>query len=140
MAEQDDIVLIVSDQRMPGMTGVEMLARSREVEKSLARTARRARRVERELGEVRTSIDVLASRRSTLPILIDPTGLSRDQQPFFVECDSDGLTAPHKGLLKGFLGHCDLVKFAELRPATEDIQRTFDSCKMFIEETRMRQA
>lgn len=41
----------------------------------------------------------------------------------------------YKPLLKTFLRHCDLVKFAEHRPQAEDIQRTFDSCKAFIKGT-----
>jgi len=51
----------------------------------------------RELSEdrdaVETTIEVLESRRETLPILIDPTGLSRSQKPFFVEADAGGITA-----------------------------------------------
>ncbi len=46
------------------------------------------------------------------------------------------LSAKHQGLLKNFLTHCDLVKFAEHTPSTQDIQNTFDSCKLFIEETK----
>ncbi|MCB1098901.1 MAG: hypothetical protein KDN22_25230 [Verrucomicrobiae bacterium] len=38
--------------------------------------------------------------------------------------------------LREFLQHCDLVKFADHSPTTEDIQRTFDSCKHFIIETQ----
>jgi len=38
----------------------------------------------------------------------------------------------HKILLKNFLTLCDLVKFAKHQPQTEDIQKTFDSCKEFI--------
>jgi len=45
-------------------------------------------------------------------------------------------TAAYKTLLKTFLSHCDLVKFAEYRPKAEDVQKTFDSCKAFIEETK----
>lgn len=41
----------------------------------------------------------------------------------------------YKPLLKTFLNHCDLVKFAEHQPRAEDIQRTFDSCKAFIKGT-----
>jgi hypothetical protein len=41
----------------------------------------------------------------------------------------------YKPLLKNFLKHCDLVKFAEHKPEKEDIQNTFDSCKAFIEGT-----
>ena len=41
----------------------------------------------------------------------------------------------YKPLLKTFLNHCDLVKFAEYQPQAEDIQKTFDSCKAFIKGT-----
>jgi len=41
----------------------------------------------------------------------------------------------HQSLLKNFLKHCDLVKFAEHTPQEEDVQKTFDSCKSFIIET-----
>ncbi len=41
----------------------------------------------------------------------------------------------YKPLLKTFLSHCDLVKFAEYQPRAEDIQKTFDSCKAFIKGT-----
>ena len=41
----------------------------------------------------------------------------------------------YKPLLKTFLTHCDLVKFAEYQPRAEDIQKTFDSCKAFIKGT-----
>ncbi len=47
----------------------------------------------KERDAVEASIKVLESRRETLPILIDPTGLSRDQTPYFVECDAVGATA-----------------------------------------------
>jgi hypothetical protein len=46
------------------------------------------------------------------------------------------LTAEHVALLEEFLKHCDMVKFAEFQPSTADIQRTFDSCKGFIEGTK----
>jgi hypothetical protein len=46
--------------------------------------------------------------------------------------------AAYQNLLKNFLTHCDLVKFAAHQPTTEDIQNTFDSCKKFIEETKTR--
>ena len=41
----------------------------------------------------------------------------------------------YKPLLKTFLNHCDLVKFAEYQPRAEDIQKTFDSCMAFIKGT-----
>ncbi len=49
---------------------------------------------------------------------------------------SQDFADPYKVLLKTFLYNCDLVKFAEHQPQTEDIQKTFDSCKAFIEETK----
>lgn len=41
----------------------------------------------------------------------------------------------YKPLLNTFLRHCDLVKFAKHEPMKEDIQKTFDSCKAFIQGT-----
>lgn len=55
---------------------------------------------------------------------------------FYVMRESPALPPVHQGKLKEFLIHCDLVKFAEHVPSTEDIQRTFDSCKNFIVETQ----
>jgi hypothetical protein len=48
---------------------------------------------------------------------------------------AESLMPPHKELLKEFLSHADMVKFAELQPSTVEIQQTFDSCKKFIMET-----
>jgi hypothetical protein len=42
-------------------------------------------------------------------------------------------------LLKNFLTHCDLVKFAEHQPASEDILKTFESCKEFISGTQAKE-
>ena len=41
----------------------------------------------------------------------------------------------YKPLLKDFLNHCDLVKFARFEPGAEDIQKSFDSCRAFIKGT-----
>lgn len=58
-------------------------------------------------------------------------------EEFLAALGADATLAPsHKGLLKDFLQHCDLVKFAKHEPTTGDIQRTFDSCKNFIGETQ----
>lgn len=45
----------------------------------------------------------------------------------------------YQDLLKDFLTHCDLVKFAAFHPSGEDIRNTIDSCRTFIEETRHRE-
>ncbi len=46
---------------------------------------------------------------------------------------------PYRALLKNFLMHCDLVKFAALQPAPEDIENTVNSCKEFIIQTRIKE-
>lgn len=60
----------------------------------------------------------------------------RTTEEFLQELRStDQLEASHKALLKRFLLHCDLVKFAEHAPSEEEIQQAFDACKQFIAET-----
>jgi hypothetical protein len=49
---------------------------------------------------------------------------------------TDVLAESDKELLGEFLKHCDLVKFAKHEPGTEQIQKTFDSVKDFIEKTK----
>jgi hypothetical protein len=45
-------------------------------------------------------------------------------------------TDRQRAFLNEFLRYCDLVKFAEHQPETGDIQKTFDTCKNFILETK----
>jgi len=60
----------------------------------------------------------------------------RTTDEFMADLRSTDLLAPaHKDLLKKFLQHCDIVKFAEHIPTTEEIQKAFDACKQFIVET-----
>jgi len=49
---------------------------------------------------------------------------------------AEALGSFDKDVLGEFLMHCDLVKFAKHDPTTEQIQRTFDLVKDFIERTR----
>jgi len=42
-----------------------------------------------------------------------------------------------KKLLRAFLQHCDLVKFAELRPLGEEIKGTLESCRDFVRATEL---
>lgn len=61
----------------------------------------------------------------------------RTTEEFLAELKySDVLSAPDKESLEEFLIHCDLVKFAKHSPTTEQIQRTFDLVKEFIEKTK----
>lgn len=61
----------------------------------------------------------------------------RTTEEFLIELQvTDVLTPPDKDVLREFLTHCDLVKFARHEPTTEQIQRTFDLVKEFIEKTK----
>lgn len=61
----------------------------------------------------------------------------RTTEEFLVELRfTDVLSASDKKSLGEFLKHCDLVKFAKHNPTTEQIQRTFDSVKNFIDKTK----
>lgn len=48
----------------------------------------------------------------------------------------EALDVRYQGLLKQFLTHCDLVKFAAHLPTDADIRNSVDSCRRFIAETR----
>ena len=57
----------------------------------------------------------------------------RTTEEFLLELGGDDiLMEEQKQLLKEFLTHCDLVKFAEFNPATGDIQYTFETCRDFV--------
>lgn len=82
--------------------GLDLETIRQEIERREVRSQRseELKRIEARLAAIRSeregieaSIEVLESRRKTLPILIDPTGLSRDQKPYFMEADGGGLTA-----------------------------------------------
>lgn len=46
---------------------------------------------------------------------------------------------PTKSTLKEFLSHCDIVKFAQYRPETTEIQKAIDITRNFIEQTKEEQ-
>lgn len=61
----------------------------------------------------------------------------RTTEEFLAELQyTDVLAASDKKSLEEFLTNCDLVKFAKHSPTTEQIQRTFDLVKEFIEKTK----
>jgi len=61
----------------------------------------------------------------------------RTTEEFLIElATAEVLDAADKADLGEFLKHCDLVKFAKYNPATEQIQKTFDLVKKFIEKTK----
>ncbi len=61
----------------------------------------------------------------------------RTTEEFLVEAgtglDVDG---ERKKILADFLVHCDLVKFAALEPSADDVKRTFNTAKDFIDATK----
>ncbi len=61
----------------------------------------------------------------------------RTTEEFIVEA-GEGLPvdADRKGMLREFLAHCDMVKFAAFEPCAEDVKRTFETCRDFIEATK----
>lgn len=57
-------------------------------------------------------------------------------EEFLAGLDMDkGFPDNYRPLLRSFLKHCDLVKFAEHKPEHEDIQRAFESCRDFVRGT-----
>jgi hypothetical protein len=72
---------------------LDRISRRNKMRTDLASIDTQQHRINEERDRIRVAIEILESRRETLPILIDPTGLARHLQPFFVECDGDGVTA-----------------------------------------------
>ena len=61
----------------------------------------------------------------------------RTTEEFLIELQwTDVLSGSDKESIGEFLKHCDLVKFAKYNPTSEQIQRTFDLVKDFIEKTK----
>jgi len=61
----------------------------------------------------------------------------RTTEEFLAElANTEVLSAPDKESLGEFLKHCDLVKFAKHNPTSEQIQKTFDLVRGFIEKTK----
>ncbi|MFQ5680635.1 MAG: BatD family protein [Candidatus Omnitrophota bacterium] len=48
--------------------------------------------------------------------------------------ESHSLSYEHKGLLRDFLGHCDMVKFARYQPSPEEINLTLQSAQRLIKD------
>ena len=49
---------------------------------------------------------------------------------------SSDLKVEHKELLKEFLSHCDMVKFAKYGPTPLEMLDTFSSAEDLVEQTR----
>jgi hypothetical protein len=61
----------------------------------------------------------------------------RTTEEFLVEVSGTALlTGPQKGLVRDFLGHCDLVKFARYGPDDREMREAFEAAKRLVDETR----
>ncbi len=61
----------------------------------------------------------------------------RTTQEFLAEMSNADIMVPdHKLLIKKFLEHCDLVKFAKYGPAEEEIKGVYNAAKKLVDETR----
>jgi hypothetical protein len=49
---------------------------------------------------------------------------------------SSDWTGIHKNLLKEFLEHCDMVKFARYGPTSDEIDKSFNAAWRFVDETK----
>ena len=54
--------------------------------------------------------------------------------------EEQALTGPQKALLRKFLQHCDMVKFAEYTPSRAEADDTINTCAQFIAETKPKPA
>lgn len=50
--------------------------------------------------------------------------------------ENNTLDSKYKGLLKDFLTHCDLVKFAKYTPQADEISNIYTAAKEFVEQTK----
>jgi len=52
--------------------------------------------------------------------------------------DSNNLNIGQKDLIRDFLSHCDMVKFAKYLPNEKEIESSYESAKRFIDETKLK--
>ena len=56
-------------------------------------------------------------------------------EEFLATVGNNGALGNSRHLLREFLTHCDLVKFAKHQPTTAECQGTFDTCRRFVLDT-----
>ena len=50
--------------------------------------------------------------------------------------NSEVLNPEQKGIMREFLSHCDMVKFAKYLPDDKEIESSYDSAKKFVDQTK----
>ncbi len=62
----------------------------------------------------------------------------RTTEEFLAEAESGpGIPADRRDMIGTFLMYCDLVKFAAYEPSADDVKRTFETCRDFIDATKV---
>ena len=91
-----------------------------------------------EAGQIKEFYERISSiLRHYIEHRFDLRAPERTTEEFLTELkNTDILSVSDKQSLEEFLVHCDLVKFAKHSPTSEQIQRTFDLVKEFIEKTK----
>jgi hypothetical protein len=91
-----------------------------------------------EAGKIKEFYEQISSiLRHYIEHRFDLRAPERTTEEFLTELkNTDILSVSDKQSLEEFLTHCDLVKFAKHSPTNEQIQRTFDLVKEFIEKTK----
>ena len=51
--------------------------------------------------------------------------------------NSDALQSGQKSLLRVFLSHCDMVKFARYSPGEGEIKSSYESAKKLVDQTKV---
>ena len=59
----------------------------------------------------------------------------RTTEEFLREAQDSPALSGHSELLKSFLRHCDLVKFARLQPEPAEVAAAVEACRSFITRT-----
>ena len=63
----------------------------------------------------------------------------RTTEEFLREAQDNPALSGHSELLKSFLRHCDLVKFARLQPEPAEVSAAVEACRSFITQTSNRE-
>ncbi|GBD95326.1 MAG TPA: hypothetical protein ENG83_08285 [Nitrospirae bacterium] len=51
--------------------------------------------------------------------------------------DSDTLNSGQKGLMREFLSHCDMVKFAKYLPDQKEAESSYEAARKIVDETKL---
>ena len=98
----------------------------------------KARALLQEENPMPYAVSVSEAIRSYLGQRFQTPSTRRTTEEFLRQMDDDKDTplAEHRGLLREFLQSCDLVKFAQYRPALAELEQVQDSAVSFVTATK----